>query len=45
MKDYGLHETNRVLEGRGVKGWFSPLMGTGEGTDSMKHRVSCKNNE
>ena len=35
----------RVLEGRGVEGWVSPMIGIKEGTDCMEHWVLCTNNE
>ena len=35
----------RVLEGRGIGRWVSPVMGIKEGTDCMEHWVWCINNE
>ena len=35
----------RVLEGKGVGGWVSQVMGIKEGTDCMEHWVIHINNE
>ena len=35
----------RVLEGTGVGGWVSLVMGIEEGTFCMEHWVLCTNNE
>ena len=45
MRDYGLWETNRVLEGRGVGGYASLMMGIKEGTYCVEHWVLDANNE
>ena len=40
-----LRNKMRVLEGRGVEGWVSLVVGIKEGMDCMEHRVWCINNE
>ena len=44
MRDYGPQETNRVTEGRGVRGWGNWVMGIEEGTCD-KHWVLYATNE
>ena len=45
MKDYGLWETNRASEGRGVGNWDRPVMSIKESMYCMEHWVLYANNE
>jgi len=44
-RQWTLKNKLRVLEGRGLGGWVSLVMGIEEGTFCMEHWVLCTNNE
>ena len=44
-RPWTLRNKLRVLEGRGVGGWVSPVMGMKEDTYRMEHGVLYENNE